>query len=62
MWHCIIVIYCSYSESGYTFQRRVAAWIGGSIIASIQDTYKEIKITKQEWDENSENCILTKCF
>lgn len=51
-----------YSESGYTFQRRTAAWIGGSIIASIHDTYKEIKITRQEWEENAENCILTKCF
>lgn len=51
-----------YSESGYTFQRRTAAWIGGSIVASIQDTYKEIKITKQEWDEEKENCILTKCI
>ena len=56
------MLYCVYSESGYTFQRRTAAWIGGSILSSIHDTYKEIKITKQEWDENAENCVLTKCF
>ena len=51
-----------HSESGYTFQRRTAAWIGGSILSSIQDTYREIKITKQEWDEEKENSILTKSF
>lgn len=51
-----------YSESGYTHQRRIAAWIGGSILSSITDTYKEIKITKQEWDEEKENSILTKSF
>jgi actin-related protein len=57
------VLFCSVcSESGYTHQRRIAAWIGGSIVSSIQDTYREIKITKQEWDEEKENSILTKSF
>lgn len=51
-----------YSESGYTHQRRIASWVGGSIVSSIQDTYREIKITKQEWDEEKENSILTKSF
>ena len=55
---CLVVC----SESGYTHQRRIAAWIGGSIVSSIQDTYREIKITKQEWDEEKENSILTKSF
>jgi actin-related protein len=31
-------------------------------VSSIQDTYREIKITKQEWDEEKENSILTKSF
>lgn len=40
-------------EPGYTHQRKVAAWIGGSIIGSM-DTYRDMKLTKQEFDEGKE--------
>jgi len=46
-------------EPGYTTQRKIAAWIGGSIVASLS-TYKQFKITRQEWEENAESCIQTK--
>ena len=48
-------------EPGYTTQRKCAAWIGGSIIASL-GTYKQFKITRQEWEENPESCIQTKAL
>ena len=34
---------CCYRESGFTTQRKAAAWIGGSIIASL-DTFRQIKV------------------
>ena len=50
-----------YRESGYTNQRKHAAWIGGSIFSSL-DTYKDLKITRQEWEENAEAILQTKCY
>eukprot|EP00607_Mallomonas_marina_P005020 CAMPEP_0182425952 /NCGR_PEP_ID=MMETSP1167-20130531/12437_1 /TAXON_ID=2988 /ORGANISM="Mallomonas Sp, Strain CCMP3275" /LENGTH=380 /DNA_ID=CAMNT_0024607055 /DNA_START=166 /DNA_END=1308 /DNA_ORIENTATION=+ len=50
-----------YREPGYTIQRKIAPWIGGSIISSLS-TYKQLKITRQEWEESKEACIQTKCI
>jgi len=49
----------SHREAGYTSQRKTAAWIGGSIISSL-DTFKQIKITRQEWEEDPDACVRTK--
>lgn len=50
-------------EPGYTHQRKVAAWIGGSIIGSAS-TYRDLKLTRQEWDEKGSDfaCLHAKCF
>jgi actin-related protein len=48
-------------ESGYTQQRKHAAWVGGSIFASF-DSFKQLRVTKQEWEESAEAALLTKCF
>eukprot|EP00605_Chrysophyceae_sp_TOSAG23-4_P002830 GSChrysophyteH1.ASY1.ANO1.3115.1 assembled CDS len=48
-------------ESGYTQQRQFAAWVGGSIFASF-DSFKQLRVTKQEWEESMEAALLTKCF
>jgi len=50
-----------YSEAGYTTQRRHAAWIGGSILASL-DTFKHLRITRSEWEEGAESILQTKCI
>jgi len=51
----------TYREPGYTTQRKTAPWIGGSIIASLS-TYKQLKVTRQEWEESKDACIQTKCI
>ena len=52
----------AYRESGYTHQRKFASWVGGSIMSSLE-SFKDLKITRQEWEEGSgENALLTKCF
>ena len=48
-------------EAGYTKQSKYAAWIGGSIFGSME-TYKDIKISRQEWEENADSVIETKCY
>lgn len=48
-----------YSEAGYTSQRKFAAWIGGSIVASLE-TFRQMKITRQEWEENPQSCTSAK--
>jgi actin len=49
----------NHRESGYTMQRKAAAWIGGSIVASM-DTFKQIKVTRQEWEESGETILHTR--
>ena len=49
----------TYREAGFTTQRRIAAWIGGSIVGSL-DTFRQMKITRQEWEENADSCVRTK--
>lgn len=49
----------AHREAGYTSQRKIAAWIGGSIVASL-DTFKQIKITRQEWEEDPDACVRAK--
>ena len=52
----------AWSERGYTYQRKFASWIGGSIMTSLE-SFKDLKITRQEWEEGlGENALLTKCF
>lgn len=52
----------SHKESGYTYQRKHAAWIGGSIMSSLE-SFRDLKITRQEWEEGSgEQALLTKSF
>jgi len=48
-------------EAGYTSQRKHAAWIGGSIMASL-DTFRELKISRQDWEDSGEIALITKCF
>lgn len=48
-------------ERGYNSQRKVAAWVGGSMIASL-GTFRDIHITKQEWEEYHEAILDRKCF
>jgi len=49
------------SESGYTHQRKHAAWTGGSIFASLESC-RQLLVTKQEWEESADASLLTKCF
>lgn len=52
----------AHKESGYTYQRKHAAWIGGSIMSSLE-SFRDLKITRQEWEEGSgEQALLTKAF
>ena len=51
----------SHRESGYTNQRRFAPWIGGSIFGSLE-TFNDLKLTRQEWEESGERLLLTKCY
>jgi len=44
-------------ESGYNAQRRHAAWIGGSMFASLP-TFQLVRVTKQEWEDNGEKSIV----
>lgn len=48
-------------ERGYNSHRRLAAWIGGSLFASLS-TFKEVHVTKQEWEEYHEAILDRKCF
>lgn len=50
-----------FRESGYTSQRKIAAWIGGSIVSSL-DTFRQIKITRQEYEESQENSAIRSKF
>jgi len=49
----------SYSEAGYTSQRKFAPWVGASILASLE-SFKDLRISRQEWDEGQEASILCK--
>jgi len=49
-------------ERGYNTQRKFGSWIGGSIFASLP-TFSQVKITKQEWEEQGGKSIVHhKCF
>lgn len=50
------------SERGYNSQRKHAAWIGGSMFASLS-TFNQVTITKQEWLESDNSSIVhRKCL
>merc|ERR1719198_1655204 len=42
-------------------QRKCAAWIGGSMIASLS-TFNHMKISKQEYDDSHAATVHRKCF
>ena len=42
-------------------QRKYAAWIGGSMFASLS-TFEQIQITKHEYDDSKDTAVLRKCF
>ena len=44
------------SERGYNSQRKHAAWIGGSMFASL-DTFRHVMVTKQEGEDCEESII-----
>lgn len=48
-------------ERGYNAHRKIAAWLGGSMFASLA-TFRDIHITKQEWEEYHEAILDRKCF
>jgi actin len=61
--HNILVVPNSnYREKGYSTQRKYAPWIGGSLMGSFQTYHKTLKITRQEWEENPDMVLSTKCF
>lgn len=48
-------------ERGYNSQRKIAAWVGGSMFASLP-MFSQVLVTKQEWEEGHETVIHRKCF
>lgn len=52
----------NYNERGYTLQRKHAAWIGGSLIGSFDTYHKNLKISRQEWEENPDAVVNIKSF
>lgn len=48
-------------ERGYNTQRKLAAWIGGSMFASLP-TFDNLVVTKQDWEESHETIVHRKCF
>jgi len=42
-------------------ERKYAVWIGGSILSSLQ-TFQQIWISKQEYDESCPSIVHRKCF
>ena len=51
----------SFKEAGYSYQRKFASFIGGSLVASL-DNFKNIRITRQEYEEDADAAIKTKIF
>lgn len=48
------------SERGYTMQRKHAAWVGGSILSSLE-LYPKLSISRQEYDEiGIDRCLNVK--
>lgn len=45
------------NEPGYNSQRKMAAWIGGSILASL-DTFTKISISKQDYEDTGSASIV----
>ena len=45
------------NEPGYNSQRKTAAWIGGSILASL-DTFAKISISKQDYEDTGSASIV----
>ena len=42
-------------------ERKYSAWIGGSILASLE-TFHKMWITKEEYDESGPSIVHKKCF
>ena len=43
-------------------ERKYAAWIGGSILASLPCCWYSMWISKQEYDESGPSIVHRKCF
>ena len=56
------VIIFSNREKGHSMQRKFAPWIGGSLMGSFETYHKTLKITRQEWEENPDVVLNTKCI
>lgn len=48
-------------ENGYNSQRGLAAWVGGSMFASLE-TYSHVAVTKAEWEEHGAVIMQRKCL
>lgn len=57
-----VVPHSQYRERGYAQQRKHAAWIGGSLMGSFDTYHRNLKITRQEWEENPNLLLNTRCF
>jgi actin-related protein len=44
-------------EPGYNSQRQIGAWIGGSILASL-DTFGKISVSKQDYEDEGSNANI----
>jgi len=44
-------------EPGYNIQRKIGAWIGGSILASL-DTFSKISVSKQDYEDSGASNIV----
>ena len=42
-------------------ERKYAAWIGGSILASF-DTFSQMSVTRKEYDEAGSEIVYRKCL
>ncbi|XP_068089420.1 actin-like protein 6A [Hyperolius riggenbachi] len=49
-----------FTNSLATERRRLSAWLGGSTFASL-GTFRQVWITKQDYEEGGKNCVEKKC-
>ena len=48
-------------ERGYNAKRASAAWVGASMLASLE-TYGAVAVTRGEWEEHGESIVHRKGF
>jgi actin-related protein len=57
----VVVPHPSVREPGYNGQRKYAAWIGGSILASLS-TFKLMQVSRQEYEDAGASVMHRKCL